>query len=93
MRDTILVTGGAGLLGSHIADCLIEAGNDVIVMDDLSGGFQDNVHPDTQFIQGSILDHDLVDSIFARHRSRKSLAPIHRLTKSASFSGAVRQLC
>ncbi|HVS80585.1 MAG TPA: NAD-dependent epimerase/dehydratase family protein [Pyrinomonadaceae bacterium] len=70
MKDTILVTGGAGFLGSHVADCLIEAGNDVIVMDDLSGGFLDNVHPDTQFIQGSILDHKLVDSIFNDHRIR-----------------------
>lgn len=70
MNDTILVTGGAGFLGSHIATCLVESGNHVVVLDDLSGGLRDNVHPDVEFIEGNILDADLVDSIFDNHRVR-----------------------
>ena len=43
MAKNILVTGGAGFIGSHLADDLIERGHDVVVLDDLSGGFADNV--------------------------------------------------
>lgn len=64
MSDTVLVTGGAGFLGSHVADALVQSGFDVLVLDDLSGGFRENVPPAARFFQGSILDHDLVDSLF-----------------------------
>ena len=39
----VLVTGGAGFIGSHVADALIRRGHEVVVFDDLSGGFVDNV--------------------------------------------------
>lgn len=42
-RHTSLVTGGAGFMGSHVADHLLRMGHDVVVLDDLSGGFQENV--------------------------------------------------
>jgi len=45
----ILVTGGAGFIGSHIVDALIEAGHDVVVIDDLFTGHEKNVNPKTQF--------------------------------------------
>lgn len=45
----ILVTGGAGFIGSHIADGLIEQGHDVVIIDDLSMGNMDNVNPDAKF--------------------------------------------
>jgi UDP-glucose 4-epimerase len=70
MSDSILVTGGAGLLGSHVARCLIESGNHVVVLDDLSGGSRDNVHRDAEFIEGNILDEHLVDSVFAKRKVR-----------------------
>ena len=57
----ILVTGGAGFIGSHIADILIERGHHVRVLDDLSGGFIENVNPMAEFIKGSILDKALVE--------------------------------
>jgi UDP-glucose 4-epimerase len=39
---TSLVTGGAGFMGSHVADRLLRMGHDVVVLDDLSGGFREN---------------------------------------------------
>lgn len=69
MKDKVLVTGGAGFLGSHVADQLLER-FDVVVLDDLSGGFRDNVNPGAAFVEGSILDHPLVDRLFAEHRFR-----------------------
>ena len=41
----MLVTGGAGFIGSHLVDALVEHGDDVVVMDDFSGGFKRNVPP------------------------------------------------
>src|ERR1700745_2384601 len=65
---TSLVTGGAGFIGSHVAEQLVNLGHQVVVLDDLSGGFQDNVPTRARFVQGSIVDHSLVDSIFREHR-------------------------
>ena len=42
----VLVTGGAGFIGSHVAECLVKAGYRVLVLDDLSGGFVENVFMD-----------------------------------------------
>lgn len=49
-----LVTGGAGFIGSHIVDRLIEAGNEVHVLDNLSSGSKSNINPKAQFHQGDI---------------------------------------
>lgn len=62
-----LVTGGAGFIGSHVADALIARGHRVVVLDDLSGGFAANVDPAAQFVEGSILDLVLVESLFQAH--------------------------
>jgi UDP-glucose 4-epimerase len=70
MPDTVLVTGGAGFLGSHVAEDLVQAGFTVLVLDDLSGGFRENVPEAAQLLQGSILDVDLLDDIFSRHDIR-----------------------
>jgi UDP-glucose 4-epimerase len=61
----VLVTGGAGFLGSHVADALIQRGHDVTVLDDLSGGFRANVPTAARFVQGSVVDAPLVDAVFA----------------------------
>lgn len=59
-----LVTGGAGFIGSHVAQHLLAAGHEVVVLDDLSGGFRDNVPAGACFIEGSVLDHALLRRLF-----------------------------
>jgi len=54
----ILVTGGAGYIGSTAASILVDRGHDVIVFDDLSTGHGDSVDPRAEFFEGSLLDPD-----------------------------------
>src|ERR1700740_2555767 len=67
-RPKCLVTGGAGFIGSHVADELIRRGFSVLVLDDLSGGFADNVNSSAVLIRASLLNASLVDSLFAENR-------------------------
>ena len=60
----ILVTGGAGFIGSHIAEELLKRGHSITILDDLSGGFTDNLVEGISFIRGSITDVDLVNDLF-----------------------------
>jgi UDP-glucose 4-epimerase len=68
MAERVLVTGGAGFIGSHIADECITCGFETVVLDDLSGGFRENVNAKAEFIEGSINDEDLVKKLFEKHR-------------------------
>lgn len=63
-----LVTGGAGFIGSHVAKSLLNAGHDVLVLDDLSGGFEANIPEGAVFCKGSITDHTLIDSLFDENK-------------------------
>ena len=65
---SVLVTGGAGFIGSHVAKQLIEQGREVIILDDLSGGFRSNLPERATFILGSILDVALVERIFRQYK-------------------------
>lgn len=62
----ILVTGGAGFMGSHVAKCLLNMNKEVLILDDLSGGFVESVPIKALFINGSILDVDLLKNIFEK---------------------------
>lgn len=59
-----LVTGGAGFIGSHLTNDLISMGHTVVVLDDLSGGFEENVNTQAVFIKGSVVDHLLLENLF-----------------------------
>lgn len=61
----ILVTGGAGFIGSHVADALLGSGHEVCVLDDLSTGRRQNVPERAKFVEGDIRDAGLVAKVFA----------------------------
>lgn len=70
MADKVLVTGAAGFIGSHLVDELIKLGFDVIAMDDLSGGYRDNVNEAAHFIEASVTEHEIVNQLFDEHRPK-----------------------
>ncbi|WP_407309889.1 UDP-glucose 4-epimerase GalE [Pseudomonas sp. nanlin1] len=74
MTETILVTGGAGYIGSHTTLALLEAGYDVVVLDNLCNSSNESLHRVAQlankaalFVEGDIRDAALLDSLFAKH--------------------------
>jgi UDP-glucose 4-epimerase len=64
---TVLVTGGAGYIGSHMCLALLEQGEDVVVLDNLSTGLRALVPPECTFVKGSVGDEHLVRAILAHH--------------------------
>jgi len=64
----VLVTGGAGFIGSHLVDELIKLNQEVIVLDDLSGGSIENVNKRATFINGGIEDEKLIKSVFENNK-------------------------
>jgi UDP-glucose 4-epimerase len=61
----IIVTGGAGFIGSHVADALLERAHEVLVLDDLSSGRRENVPARATFVQGDIRDAATVAKVWA----------------------------
>jgi UDP-glucose 4-epimerase len=55
-------------MGSHLVDHLLSRGLAVVGLDDLSGGFPENVNPDCKFVRGSITDDCLIDALFREYR-------------------------
>ncbi len=68
--DAVLVTGGAGFIGSHVADYLLQRGYHVVVVDDLSGGYRTNVPAKAEFFQISLNNAGEVRALFRRHHFR-----------------------
>ncbi len=64
----VLVTGGAGYIGSHVVDLLIDRGYEVFVYDNLYTGHQEAVHKDAAFYKGDLLDRARLAEVFAAHK-------------------------
>jgi UDP-glucose 4-epimerase len=64
---TVLVTGGAGYIGSHMVHHLLEKGEDVIVLDNLSTGVKENLPAGIAFIEGDVGDEALLSNLFGSH--------------------------
>lgn len=67
-RGTVLLSGGAGYIGGHVALALREHGWQIVVLDDLSTGNRAGVLSDSVFIEGNIGDRELLDSLFTAHQ-------------------------
>ncbi|MCY0934308.1 UDP-glucose 4-epimerase GalE [Streptomyces sp. H34-S4] len=65
---TFLITGGAGYIGAHVVRAMLLAGEEVVVLDDLSTGNADRVPQGVPLVVGSVLDRQVLDETFARHR-------------------------
>lgn len=90
----VLVTGGAGYIGSVVTDDLIDAGHDVIVLDDLSTGHRDAVNEKATFVRGSILDRiparaldDRVDAV-VHMAARSIIGDSPELTRRDNVDGS-----
>ena len=66
-QKTVLVTGGAGYIGSHVVLALLDAGHRVVVLDNLSTGIREQVAPAAVFVEGDVGDPALLDRLMAEH--------------------------
>lgn len=92
----ILVTGGAGFIGSHIVDAYVTQGHSVVVVDDLSSGVRENVHPKAQFHQLDIRTPEL-GNVFAQEKfdvvnHHAAQMDVRRSVSDPSFDASVNVL-
>jgi UDP-glucose 4-epimerase len=79
----ILVAGGAGFIGSHVVDAYVAAGHEVIVVDNLSTGRRENVHPQARLVEMDLLDPALVELF---QTERPAVVNHHAANPSVSLS-------
>lgn len=92
----ILVTGGAGFIGSHLTDRLIQEGHEVVIVDDLSTGKKKNINPKAEFYKVDILSPKL-ERVFKKERPEAILhhaaqMDVRRSVKDPIFDGQVNIL-
>ncbi len=83
----ILVTGGAGFIGSHVNKLLLENGHQVTVVDNLSKGYQQLVNPAVNFIQADILDQTKLEEILPSHDMVIHMASLIEVGESVKKAG------
>lgn len=89
----ILITGGAGFIGSNLARLCVERGHEVVVLDDLSTGHVDNLSGvETQFIHGSILDDDALHVALNGAESVVHLAALGSVPRSIADPVSTHQV-
>ncbi len=64
---SVFVTGGAGFIGSHVVTKLIEKKYNVVILDNLSSGKRENIHPKAHFIKGDVSSPKDIESVFSKH--------------------------
>ena len=64
----ILITGGVGFIGSHVADLLITNGYEVVIVDNLSSGQKENLNPQAKFYEGDICDFAFLEKVFTTEK-------------------------
>ena len=85
MADKVLVTGGAGFIGSHVADAMLGEGYEVVVIDSLVTGNRRNVNPDVLVLEADLRDPGLA-RIFQEHKPRF----VCHLAAQASITKSIR---
>ena len=93
---SVLVTGGAGFIGSHLCDALVAAGTEVVCLDDLSTGKRSNIaHLETgprfRFVQGDLADRPLLRSLVQPHGDVVHLAALGSVPRSITDPLATEQ--
>jgi UDP-glucose 4-epimerase len=68
MQPKSLITGGAGFIGSHVANQCLRLGHKIVVLDNLSGGFEDHVPYDAIFIKGCVTDTYIISKLFEEYK-------------------------
>ena len=85
MIMNILIIGGAGYIGSHVAREFLDKGHSVTVFDDLSSGLRENLFPEAAFVHGSILDYPALVSVCLGETEAPSKKTIDAVVHLAAF--------
>jgi UDP-glucose 4-epimerase len=88
----VLVTGGAGFIGSHLCEGLLGGGADVTALDDLSSGFRDNLPAEVELVVADVADAEGVNACFARTRFDAVLHTAGQASIATSFATPERDL-
>ncbi|RJQ42214.1 MAG: UDP-glucose 4-epimerase GalE [Gaiellales bacterium] len=65
----VLITGGAGFIGSVVSEMCLAAGDEVVVYDNLATGHRESLHPDAEFVEGDVADRELLAATMKRRRT------------------------